>query len=234
MGATANSIGLIAVAAACGVAYVVAHERRRRYKKLHPKPEQPPAPEPAEPGTAAAGTLSAEGVSVVSVIEKDVLIATLLQTADAAYSLIEQVRAARRAPRSPSWRARARPIRAHGRSRRSRSRTLDAATRAATRAQTRRAVIMLHKEKGMSVDKARDTVSADFQSNMHLVVRAVHMKHGVTDSQIATSLKYFREDAKVTQAYAIMNAAMQGEQPPVQPATISLHRRGGKRRANRS
>ncbi|KAG8462595.1 hypothetical protein KFE25_010420 [Diacronema lutheri] len=189
MGATANSIGLIAVAAACGVAYVVAHERRRRYKKLHPKPEQPPAPEPAEPGTAAAGTLSAEGVSVVSVIEKDVLIATLLQTADAAYSLIEQ---------------------------------------------TRRAVIMLHKEKGMSVDKARDTVSADFQSNMHLVVRAVHMKHGVTDSQIATSLKYFREDAKVTQAYAIMNAAMQGEQPPVQPATISLHRRGGKRRANRS
>lgn len=99
-------------------------------------------------------------------------------------------------------------------------------------AQTRRQIYHLHKEKSISLEKAQKSVSADFQANMQLVVRAVHSKHTVTESQIAASLKCYREEPKVAEAYAVMNAAMSGEQPPTRPQTTSLARR--KKRGNRS
>lgn len=100
-------------------------------------------------------------------------------------------------------------------------------------AQTRRAVFILHKEKAITLEKARKSVSADFQTNMQVVIRAVHNKHGVTESQIQTSYKYYREEPKVAEAFAIMEAAMKGEQPPPQPQTTSPHRRLAKRRGGR-
>lgn len=38
MDTLAKNVGLLVVAAVCGAAYVLVHERRRRYKKLHPRP----------------------------------------------------------------------------------------------------------------------------------------------------------------------------------------------------
>lgn len=103
----------------------------------------------------------------------------------------------------------------------------------APRAQTRRAVYHLHTEKGYSVDDARAMVHDDFQSNMATVLKAVQHKHSVTEMQVAASYKYYKDDAKVSEAYTIMQNAMSGESPPPprpQPVTRTgkARRRGGR------
>mmetsp|Transcript_65 Transcript_65/g.175 ORF Transcript_65/g.175 Transcript_65/m.175 type:complete len:197 (+) Transcript_65:77-667(+) len=189
----ARAAGLALAVTLCGAAYVLVHEHRRKQKKLRPKQSAANADEQAAEQQAQQqseqGAPVKEGLAaVVNVIEKDVLIATLYDTATAAYSLIEQ---------------------------------------------TRRAVYQLHTEKGYSVDDARKMVHDDFQSNMATVLRAVQHKHSVTEMQIAASHKYYKDDARVNEAFAIMQNAMNGEAPPPPRAqavtrTGKARRRGGR------
>jgi len=188
MGEAAQILGLALAATVAGVVYVVAHEKRRKHKKLNPKPQPAPAASTqenvitSEPSEApSASQLAKEGFSVVSVIEKGVLLKTLYDTATAAFSLIEQ---------------------------------------------TRRAVVVLHKEQGRTLEEARDMVQADFQTNMSTVIRAVHLKHSVNDQQINASLKYYKDDPKVCEGFKIMQAALQGEAPPPPPQPSPTARSG--------
>lgn len=86
-------LGATVAAVICGAVYVVVHEERRKYKKLHPKAEPAPATEPANKG-AGSSQPAEESCPIVSVISKEALIATLNEIATAAYSLIEQARSA--------------------------------------------------------------------------------------------------------------------------------------------
>ena len=80
-----KGLAVTAAVAVAATAYVVVHERRRKSKK--------------DKKAAAAG---AEGSSGPSVLAMDKLIELLTESANAAYQLIEQVRAALPPPRAPS------------------------------------------------------------------------------------------------------------------------------------
>ncbi|KAJ1629958.1 hypothetical protein T492DRAFT_1007291, partial [Pavlovales sp. CCMP2436] len=215
------AVGLVLATVACGGLYVMAHEERRRYKKANPKPQPEPEPDVQQAGGSQGGGRSF-GAEAVSVMPKELLIEALLETADAAFSLIEQVPLA---PPNNLWICRAATPSLPGNTRQAHAPCPPA------HAQTRRAVYILHKEKGLSIDAARDRVHGDFQTNMQLVIRSVNNKHGVNDSQLTASTKFFSEEKAVTDALEIMSNAMNGDAPPARALPVVAPRlRGNKRR----
>lgn len=83
----------------------------------------------------------------------------------------------------------------------------------------------------MSQQAAREKMQADYNSNLEMVIKIVHQKHNVSESQVATSIRYFKDDANVKEAMEIMTAAVHGEAaPPERPKPLGRgkgRRRGG-------
>lgn len=198
----------VTAAVAVGTAYVLVHEHRRKLKKEK------------RVATAAAGG-SADG-STPSVLAVDKLIELLAESANAAYQLIEQVRACP----SRVWLR----LVEHG-SERLRSAqscccssgswllnccaSAEApAARSSALAQTRKMVHEKHVQTGASLENCVDELQKDFEAAMETVMGSIRAKHGVTEQAMSAAMVQHQSNPTVAAAVTALREAMGGKAPP--------------------